>query len=187
MSAKYEANKYTITFNAGKGSVDITSKEVTYDGNYGTLPTAERKDFTFEGWYTSVTDGIKIEADDVVDIEEDITLYAQYKTTGVLVTSIDFAYSATFLYSFKTYQVISKTILPENAAYPVLKYEIVNPSYSGLSIDETTGALTYLDDGSDGSCGTVRIKATAMDGSGVCTIVSVYMERGHYGCWTPAY
>lgn len=50
--AKWTPNNYTVTFNANGGSVSPTSKTVTYDGEYGTLPLPTKSGYTFVGWYT---------------------------------------------------------------------------------------------------------------------------------------
>ena len=44
------ANTYTVTFAPNGGSVSPTSKSVTYDSTYGTLPTPTRTGYTFLGW-----------------------------------------------------------------------------------------------------------------------------------------
>jgi hypothetical protein len=54
--AKWTANEYTVTFNPGEGgTVSPTSKLVTFDANYGELPTPEKEGYTFDGWYTATT------------------------------------------------------------------------------------------------------------------------------------
>ncbi|OKZ74472.1 MAG: hypothetical protein BHW00_04525 [Clostridium sp. 26_22] len=69
--AHWTANKYTITFNPGQGNTSTTSKEVTYDQNYGNLPTPTRDGYTFDGWYNGTT---KITESDKVDITENTEL-----------------------------------------------------------------------------------------------------------------
>ena len=44
---------FEITFDANGGSVSPTSKIVTYDSPYGTLPTPTRTGYTFAGWSTT--------------------------------------------------------------------------------------------------------------------------------------
>lgn len=43
---------YTLYFDPDGGSVDITSKKVTYGEYYGELPTPYREGYKFEGWYS---------------------------------------------------------------------------------------------------------------------------------------
>ena len=73
--AHWTANKYTITFNPGQGNTSTTSKEVTYDQNYGNLPTPTRDGYTFDGWYNGTT---KITESDKVDITENTELTAKW-------------------------------------------------------------------------------------------------------------
>ena len=76
---KEEEKKITITFDANGGTVSIPSKEVTVNGTYGELPVPTYTGYAFMGWYTSATDGTKIEESTPVTITENQTLYAQWK------------------------------------------------------------------------------------------------------------
>jgi len=73
--ARWTANKYTVTFVFGNGSLN-TTKTVTYDSKYGDLPSATRDDHTFAGWYT--TSGVLITSETIVKINSSQTLYAQW-------------------------------------------------------------------------------------------------------------
>ena len=77
LTAKWEANTYTVTFdpNADDATVSQTSKEVTFDAPYGDLPTPTRAHHTFKGWYL---DGNKITATDTVKKAENHTLKADW-------------------------------------------------------------------------------------------------------------
>ena len=79
LSANYEANKYTVSFNANGGDVDTASKEVTYKGTYGELPTATRDGYVFLGWFTDASSGLQIKEDSSVTITANQTLYAHWK------------------------------------------------------------------------------------------------------------
>ena len=48
--AQWTPNNYTVTFNPNGGTVDQTSKSVTYDQAYGTLPTPTKTGYTFNNW-----------------------------------------------------------------------------------------------------------------------------------------
>ena len=77
LKAKWEENKYTITFNPGEnGTVTETTREVTYGENYGTLPTPTREGYIFDGWYDP--DGNKIQDTDIVEILKDTTFTAKW-------------------------------------------------------------------------------------------------------------
>ena len=62
------------------------NKTVTYDSTYGTLPTATKTGYTFDGWYTSASGGTKIEATSKVSITSSQTLYAHWTASGYTVT-----------------------------------------------------------------------------------------------------
>ena len=48
--AQWKANEYTVTFNANGGSVNPSTKVVTFDSTYGELPTPTRVGYIFNGW-----------------------------------------------------------------------------------------------------------------------------------------
>ena len=50
LKAVWEANTYTVTFDANGGSVSTASKQVAFDSPYGELPTPTRTGYTFKGW-----------------------------------------------------------------------------------------------------------------------------------------
>lgn len=51
--AQWEAEEYTITFDANGGSASEATRTLTYNSMYGELPTATRKGYRFDGWYNS--------------------------------------------------------------------------------------------------------------------------------------
>ena len=69
----------TVSFDACGGEASSESKIVTYTKQYGTLPSASQKGFTFTGWYTEKNGGVKIESSSYVTINKDHTLYAHWK------------------------------------------------------------------------------------------------------------
>ena len=66
----------TITFNANGGSCSTTSKTVNIGSAIGTLPSASRSYYTFNGWYTAATGGSKVSASST--FTSSTTLYAQW-------------------------------------------------------------------------------------------------------------
>ena len=78
ITAQWKANDYTTTFDANGGSVSQTSKTVTYNSTYGTLPTPTRDGYTFQGWYTAKTGGTKVTSSTVVTSTSNHTLYARW-------------------------------------------------------------------------------------------------------------
>ena len=60
--AQWTANTYIITLNQTSATTDGTeSVNVTYDGDLAnTITVPQRNEYTFDGFYTSATDGIKV-------------------------------------------------------------------------------------------------------------------------------
>ena len=63
-----------------------TSKDVTYDSAYGTLPTTSRTGYTFAGWYTAASGGDKVESTTTVSTSSNHTLYAKWTADTYTVT-----------------------------------------------------------------------------------------------------
>ena len=83
VTAKWTANTYTITFVYNNGSAN-TTKNVTYNSTYGTLPTPTKSGYIFNGWATS--SGTTISSTTKVAITSNQTLYAQWSAGTYLVT-----------------------------------------------------------------------------------------------------
>ncbi|MCL2549771.1 MAG: InlB B-repeat-containing protein, partial [Methanimicrococcus sp.] len=74
---------YTVSFdlNAGEDAVEgliSDSKPILFDKIYGKLPELSRDGCTFEGWFTAVSGGEKVDSSTVVTNEADHVLYAQW-------------------------------------------------------------------------------------------------------------
>ena len=97
LTARWTANKYTVTFDANGGSAceDIT---VTYGGKYPTLPAPTKEGYTFEGWFDGET---QVKSGNAVTITEDQTLTARW---GINTYTI-------------TYQVDGQTVKTESVTY----------------------------------------------------------------------
>ena len=76
--ARWAAKTYTVTLSANGGSVDPTSKSVTYDSTYGDFPTPTRAGYTFKGWFTAASGGTPVTSTTKVQITDAQTLYAQW-------------------------------------------------------------------------------------------------------------
>lgn len=77
------AKQFTVTFNPNGGTVSPTSKQVTYDQPYGTLPTPTRGGYLFGGWQDSK--GQIITAESIVQTASNHTLIAQWAAGGAKV------------------------------------------------------------------------------------------------------
>ena len=71
--ANWNANSYTITYNANDGAVDDITQTVVYD-NYFTVKTPSRDAYTFAGWY----DGDVLITSGIWTIANNITLTARW-------------------------------------------------------------------------------------------------------------
>ena len=76
--ARWTAKTYKVTFSANGGSVDTSSKTVTYDAAYGDLPTPTRTGYAFAGWYTTSSGGTEVTGETTVKITAAQTLYAHW-------------------------------------------------------------------------------------------------------------
>ena len=85
--AHWKANVYNVTFLENGGNApDITEKQITFGETFGALPSTTRTGYTFLGWYTAEQEGHKVLADTVVDVADNITLYALWSANGYTVT-----------------------------------------------------------------------------------------------------
>ena len=83
---KYEANEYTLYFNADGGKCDTTSKKVTFDAKVGTLPTPTKDGQVFMGWYDEA--GTKYTSDTVYKVDGDTTLTAKWAEEAFVLLKI---------------------------------------------------------------------------------------------------
>lgn len=66
------------TFDANGGSVENNKRPVIPGDKYWKLPTSTRKDYTFNGWFTSKTGGTQVTKNTVVTNSASHTLYAHW-------------------------------------------------------------------------------------------------------------
>ena len=77
----------TVTLNAGvNASVSPSSLIINKDGKYGSLPTPVKEDYKFDGWYTEVTGGTKVESTTKLVSDTAHTLYAHWSLSSYMVT-----------------------------------------------------------------------------------------------------
>ena len=78
-----------LYFNVGEGEVDPASKTVTFNKKVGELPTPTRTGYVFRGWYTGEDGtGTKYTADTVYKVNDNTTLYANWKKAATIVLHI---------------------------------------------------------------------------------------------------
>lgn len=76
--AHWDANIYSLSFDANGGSEAPADRAVAFGSAYGDLGTVSKEGFDFQGWYTAAEGGTKIVNDSLVAIAENHTLYAQW-------------------------------------------------------------------------------------------------------------
>ncbi len=80
VTTNFEPNEYTVTFDPQDGTAtDPAMITVTFDSEYGALPTTTLDGFIFDGWFTADEGGDLVESNTVVAIADDHTLYAQWE------------------------------------------------------------------------------------------------------------
>ena len=67
---------YTITFDPAGGTVDPGTSATVFGGKLSSLPTPTRSGYTFDGWFTAATGGVRVTADTV--FTENTTIYAHW-------------------------------------------------------------------------------------------------------------
>ena len=78
LRVRRELDKYTVTFDANGGSVETTSKTVTFSKSYGELPVPTKRGYKFDGWFTNSSTGTKITDETIVTTVANHTLYAHW-------------------------------------------------------------------------------------------------------------
>ncbi len=86
LEGRCSAKSYTVTFDATGGSVTTSSKTVTYNQKYGSLPVPTYDRHTFKGWYTAASGGSQVTENTVVKTAGKHTLYAHWESDPYKVT-----------------------------------------------------------------------------------------------------
>lgn len=159
--AEGKPKTFTVVFDANGGSSSsTTSKTVTFGETYGTLPTATYQGYTFNGWFTSKTEGVQIKASTKFSNTEDTTLYAQWSVATVTITLDDQGGSGGSGTAKATY----------NAAMPAVSV----PSRKGYTFD---GYYTGVDGGG--------VQYYTANGTSA-RISALYTSTKLYAKWIPA-
>lgn len=75
----YTPRSYTINLNGNGGTLPAQTATVYYGQTYSTLPTPTRENFVFDGWYTKLTGGYRVDETTRVTTGYYRTLYAHWK------------------------------------------------------------------------------------------------------------
>lgn len=167
-----KVKQYTVKFkdpDADSTDEELLKTKYVDENARLTLYKPTKNGYTFVEWNTkSNGDGTSYEYDDKITVKEDMTLYAQWEenttsttTEVVKVTSIDVegANGVTQITTKGGSLQMVKTLLPADATNRVVTWSVSNGT--GEATINSAGKLTAV------SNGTVIVKATATDGSGV--------------------
>ena len=83
--AHWSVNAYTLAFDGNGGKPSEASRTVAYGGQYGSLPTATRTGYAFQGWYTARDGGTKVSPSTTMGAA-DTTLYARWSVNSYTVS-----------------------------------------------------------------------------------------------------
>ena len=83
----HESGKYLVTYKANGGVVSPAYSQVTIGDSIGQLPTPIKENYVFEGWYTGVTDGIKVDSTFIPT--DDTKLYAHWRLNSFITSTWD--------------------------------------------------------------------------------------------------
>ena len=106
---------HTYSFKIGnlkcaQSTQQLSTKSVTYDATYGTLPTPTRAGYTFQGWFTDKTAGTRVTKTSKVSITANQTLYAHWSVNG---------YKINYIHNNKT-GTIDTVDIDYDATYPTI-------------------------------------------------------------------
>ena len=88
-TAQWQANQYDITYELDGGdNVSTNPAKYTYGVGVTSFADASKAGFTFKGWYSAASGGIKIESISTTTIGNQI-LYAQWESPAIKVTNTD--------------------------------------------------------------------------------------------------
>lgn len=86
--AQWTPNIYTVYFNGNGGTASYGSKNVAYDSKYGSLPTATRTGFRFDGWFTAASGGSQVTSATQFKSLGNVNLYAHWTRLSYTVTYV---------------------------------------------------------------------------------------------------
>ncbi len=89
--AQWTAGTQTVAFDANGGDCSTSTKTYTVGNTYGSLPTATRMGYLFDGWWTAAANGTQVTATTVVTTDETLRLYAHWNPESAA-TSVRFAF-----------------------------------------------------------------------------------------------
>lgn len=94
ITAHWRVNSYTLTYDVNGGNpVSPNSRTITFDTQYGTLPTPIKPGYRFLGWYTAKSGGTQITASTVYKTPNNSTIYAHWHNDAPTITNVSMTYA----------------------------------------------------------------------------------------------
>lgn len=135
--AHYETAIITVTFNGNGGTPSYSSYSYAYGAKYEPLPSAERTDYIFLGWFTSSSGGTQITENTTVNRTTDQTLYAQWEEEATHV-NVSFYKNAPGSEFDILWETITETV-GEKYVLPSTSPTVDNYEFAGWWTSETGG------------------------------------------------
>lgn len=82
--AIWEPCWYKVSFDACGGTASESKRNIAYNSTYGTLPTATRSGYRFQGWFTSASGGSQVTSGNIYSIAGNQTLYAHWEQVAAI-------------------------------------------------------------------------------------------------------
>ncbi len=84
-----ENKRVTVTFDANGGKkLSIKKKTVEYGTKFGSLPTVQKKGYSFAGWYTAKKGGSKVTSTTTSTLTKNTVLYAHWQKVTIGKTTL---------------------------------------------------------------------------------------------------
>ncbi len=167
-------NSYTLTANAGDGTIPATSgwtiasgsktatKSVNYNATYGTLPTPTRANYRFDGWYTAASGGSAVSSSTKMGTSN-TTIYAHWTLI---------AYSLTVSAGSNSTITVNRTSSPNGGSTgnlsngaTIYTNDVLNITFSastGYSVEtHTVNGSTFTSGNTHTVSGDVSVASTA--------------------------
>ena len=145
----------TVTWDAetNGGKTSATPSLINFGSAIGSLPTAEKEGYTFDGWFTEPIDGTQINTETVVS--SDVTFYAHFTETGS--TPID---DCTKTFAFANTADVPTGVTNSKGSFSGFKTG-GNSCTGSITIDGTTYSITTRGNNKSGSEFTISFTVPA--------------------------